>query len=307
MFGRGTLPLLVQNRLALIGLILTGIVVLGAALAPVLAPLPPTTMQPDARFVGPSWQHPFGTDDFGRDQFSRVLYGARISIRVGLVAISVSTLIGSIVGLIAGYRVGWLDSVIMRVMDILLAFPSLLLALFIIAALGSSITNLIIAISIAYIPFFARVTRGQVLSLSQGQFVEASRSIGAGPARIIVRHILPNVVPILIIQATINIAFAVLAESSLSYLGLGAEPEAPSWGRMLTEARPYMDQAPWMAIFPGLALMALVIGTNLLGDGLRDVLDPRLRGSVAVRARRASRESWRRRIVDRIRVKGRDD
>jgi peptide/nickel transport system permease protein len=279
-----TLIRITQNRMAFVGLILTTIVIFAAVLAPVLSPMAPTTMQPDARFLSPSWDHPFGTDDFGRDQLSRVLYGARISLQVGIVAIAVSTAIGSVFGLIAGYRPGWIDSIIMRVMDVLLAFPSLLLALFIIAALGPSITNLIIAVSIAYIPFFARMTRGQVLSLSQSQFVEASRSIGAGPTWIIRRHLLPNVIPLLLIQATINIAFAILAESSLSYLGLGTEPERPSWGRMLTEARPYMDQSAWMGIFPGLALMMLIIGTNLLGDGLRDVLDPRMRGTAPTRS-----------------------
>jgi peptide/nickel transport system permease protein len=293
-----TLGRITQNRMAFIGLILTSIVILAAILAPLLSPMAPTTMQPDARFLPPTWEHPFGTDDFGRDQLSRVLFGARISLQVGLVAIAVSTAIGSVLGLIAGYRPGWVDSIIMRIMDVLLAFPSLLLALFIIAALGPSITNLIIAVSIAYIPFFARMTRGQVLSLSQSQFVEASRSIGAGPTWIIRRHLLPNVIPLLLIQATINIAFAVLAESSLSYLGLGTEPERPSWGRMLTEARPYMDQSAWMGIFPGLALMMLIIGTNLLGDGLRDVLDPRMRGTTPGRSA-GSQRNWASRLFSR--------
>lgn len=270
---------LLQNPLALIGLILTLLIILAAILAPLLAPASPVAMDPGARLSGPSLEHPFGTDDYGRDQLSRVLYGARISLRVGLLAIAVSTLLGSIVGMIAGYRAGWLDATLMRIMDVLLAFPSILLALFIIAALGSTLNNLIIAISVAYIPFFARVTRGQVMSLVESQFVEASQAVGASHWWIIARHVLPNVVPILIIQATANLAFAILAESSLSYIGLGTEPSEPSWGRMLTEARPYMDQAPWMAIFPGVALMALVVGSNLLGDGLRDALDPRLRGA----------------------------
>jgi peptide/nickel transport system permease protein len=280
---------LLANRLAVFGLIFVGVVVLGALLAPLLAPSAPETMDATARLAPPSLAHPFGTDDFGRDLLSRVLYGARISLQVGLIAIAVSTLLGLVVGLVAGYARGWVDSVVMRVMDVVMAFPSVLLALFIMAALGSSLRNVVIAVSAAYIPFFARITRGQVLTLVETPFVEASRAAGASHVRLVVRHVFPNVIPLLIVQATTNLAFAVLAESSLSYLGLGTQPPDPSWGRMLTEARPWMNKAPWLSIFPGLALMALVIGSNLLGDGLRDALDPRLRGSTRARRRRVGR------------------
>jgi peptide/nickel transport system permease protein len=286
---RDTLSRLLANWLGVLGLVLTVGVVVVAVAAPIIAPIAPETMDPQARLQAPSWAHPFGADDFGRDLLSRVLYGTRISLQVGVIAIAVSTVLGLAVGLLAGYVRGGVDSVIMRVMDVLMAFPSILLALFIMAVLGSSLQNVVIAVSVAYIPFFARITRGQVLALAEAPFVEASRAAGASQARVMARHIFPNVVPLLIIQATTNLAFAILAEASLSYLGLGTQPPEPSLGRMLTEARPWLNQAPWLAIFPGLALMALVIGSNLLGDGLRDALDPRLRGALPAARRRAIR------------------
>lgn len=286
---RDTVSRLLANWLGVLGLVLTVAVVLAAVAAPIIAPIAPETMDAGARLQGPSWTHPFGADDFGRDLLSRVLYGTRISLQVGVIAIVISTLLGLAVGLLAGYARGGVDSVIMRVMDVVMAFPSILLALFIMAVLGSSLQNVVIAVSVAYIPFFARITRGQVLTLVEAPFVEASRAAGASHGRIMARHIFPNVVPLLIIQATTNLAFAILAEASLSYLGLGTQPPEPSLGRMLTEARPWLNEAPWLAIFPGLALMALVIGSNLLGDGLRDALDPRLRGAMPAARRRAVR------------------
>lgn len=286
---RDAVSRLFANWLGLLGLTLTIVVMVAAVGAPLIAPIAPETMDPQARLHGPSWAHPFGADDFGRDLLSRVLYGTRISLQVGVIAILLSTVFGLTVGLLAGYARGGIDSVIMRVMDVVMAFPSILLALFIMAVLGSSLQNVVLAVSVAYIPFFARITRGQVLALAESPFVEASRAAGASHGRIMARHIFPNVVPLLIIQATTNLAFAILAEASLSYLGLGTQPPEPSLGRMLTEARPWLNQAPWLAIFPGLALMALVIGSNLLGDGLRDVLDPRLRGALPAARRRAVR------------------
>ncbi len=285
---RDTLSRLLSNWLGVLGLALTVLVVVAALAAPIIAPVPPEIMDPAARLQGPSWAHPFGADDFGRDLLSRVLYGTRISLQVGVIAIVISTLLGLVIGIVAGYARGVVDSTIMRVMDVVMAFPSILLALFIMAVLGSSLQNLVLAVSVAYIPFFARITRGQVLALSETAFVEASRSAGATHVRIMAQHIFPNIVPLLIIQATTNLAFAILAEASLSYLGLGTQPPEPSLGRMLTESRPWLNQAPWLAIFPGLALMALVIGSNLLGDGLRDALDPRLRGALPV----ARRKNW---------------
>jgi peptide/nickel transport system permease protein len=286
---RDTLARLLANGLGVLGLVLTVGVVLAAIAAPLLTPFAPETMDPQARLQAPSWTHPFGADDFGRDLLSRVLYGTRISLQVGVIAIAISTVLGMAVGLLAGYARGGVDSVIMRVMDVLMAFPSILLALFIMAILGSSLQNVVLAVSVAYIPFFARITRGQVMAIAEAPFVEASQAAGASQSRIMGRHIFPNVVPLLIIQATTNLAFVILAEASLSYLGLGTQPPEPSLGRMLTEARPWLNQAPWMAIFPGLALMAMVIGSNLLGDGLRDALDPRLRGALPASPRRAVR------------------
>ncbi len=289
---RDTFSRLLSNWLGVLGLILTVVVVVAALAAPFIAPAAPDVMDPAARLQAPSWAHPFGADDFGRDLLSRVLYGTRISLQVGVVAILLSTLLGLVIGIVAGYARGIVDSTIMRIMDVVMAFPSILLALFIMAVLGSSLQNLVLAVSVAYIPFFARITRGQVLALAETSFVEASRAAGATHVRIMAQHIFPNIVPLLIIQATTNLAFAILAEASLSYLGLGTQPPEPSLGRMLTESRSWLNQAPWLAIFPGLALMALVIGTNLLGDGLRDALDPRLRGALPVAKQRKWFGKW---------------
>lgn len=280
---RDVLGRVLSNWLGLAGALITGVMLVAALLAPVLAPTAPEIMDPSARLAPPSWAHPFGADDFGRDLLSRVLYGTRISLQVGVVAIALSTVLGLVIGLVAGYARGPVDAVLMRVMDVFMAFPSILLALFIMAVLGSSLQNVVIAVSIAYIPFFARITRSQVLTLGEAPFVEASRAAGASHARVMARHVFPNIVPLLIVQATTNLAFAILAEASLSYLGLGTQPPEPSLGRMLTEARPWLNQAPWLAIFPGLALTGLVVGSNLLGDALRDALDPRMRGTTAVR------------------------
>lgn len=279
---RDVLNRVLSNWLGLAGVLITGLMLVAALLAPVLAPAPPEAMDPMARLAPPSREHPMGADDFGRDLLSRVLYGTRISLQVGVVAIALSTVLGLAVGLIAGYARGPVDAVLMRVMDVFMAFPSILLALFIMAVLGSSLQNVVIAVSIAYIPFFARITRSQVLTLGEAPFVEASRAAGASHVRVMARHVFPNIVPLLIVQATTNLAFAILAEASLSYLGLGTQPPEPSLGRMLTEARPWLNQAPWLAIFPGLALTGLVVGSNLLGDALRDALDPRMRGTTAV-------------------------
>jgi peptide/nickel transport system permease protein len=279
---RDVLVRLLANWLGLAGMVITAVMVAAALLAPLLAPAAPDTMDPSARLAPPSLAHPFGADDFGRDLLSRVLFGTRISLQVGVVAIAMSTALGLLIGLIAGYARGPIDAVLMRVMDVVMAFPSVLLALFIMAVLGSSLQNVVIAVSIAYVPFFARITRSQVLTLGETPFVEASRAAGASHGRVMARHVFPNIVPLLIVQATTNLAFAILAEASLSYLGLGTQPPEPSLGRMLTEARPWLNQAPWLAVFPGLALTGLVVGSNLLGDALRDALDPRLRGATAV-------------------------
>jgi len=227
--------------------------------------------------VGPSREHPMGTDTFGRDIFSRVLHGARLSLGVGLLAVAISAGLGILIGLLAGYYGGLLDDILMRLVDVLLAFPGILLALAIVSVLGISLTNLMIAVGIGGVPSFARLIRGSTLTVKEYLYVTVARSIGARDAAIIARHILPNVISPIIVYATLRIAFAIIATSSLSYLGLGAKPPTPEWGVMLSDGREFLRVAPWVTTFPGLAIMVSVMGVNLLGDGLRDVLDPRLR------------------------------
>lgn len=243
-----------------------------------LAPYDPMAMDFTARFAPPSWAHPFGTDDFGRDVFSRVLYGAAVSFQVAFIAVGISGLAGVGLGLTAGYRGGWIDEVIMRVMDVLFAFPAVLLAITVMAILGRGVENAMIAIAIVYAPIFARVTRGAVISVRDREFVTAARALGQSQLRIMLRHVLPNALGPIIVQTSLSLAFAILAEAALSFFGLGTQPPDPSWGRMLSEGRGFLQQAPWMGIFPGLAIMVSVLGFNTLGDGLRDVLDPRFRG-----------------------------
>jgi len=261
-------------------LVVTGsIVVLALAVVAVfgrwLAPFDPTTMDFAARFAPPSWTHPFGTDDFGRDVFSRVLFGAAVSFKVAFIAVGISGTVGVLLGLLAGFLGGWIDELVMRVMDILFAFPAVLLAITVMAILGRGVGNAMIAIAIVYIPIFARVTRGAVISVRGREYVTAARAMGQGSWRIMLRHVLPNSLGPIIVQTSLSLAFAILAEAALSFFGLGTQPPEPSWGRMLSEGRSFLHQAPWMGIFPGLAIMVSVLGFNLLGDGLRDVLDPR--------------------------------
>ena len=255
-------------------LALAAVALFGAA----LAPYDPMAMDFGARFAPPSWAHPFGTDDFGRDVFSRVLYGAAVSFQVAFIAVGISGIAGVALGLTAGYRGGWLDEVIMRAMDVLFAFPAVLLAITVMAILGRGVENAMIAIAIVYAPIFARVTRGAVISVRDREFVLAARALGQSQARIMLRHVLPNALGPIIVQTSLSLAFAILAEAALSFFGLGTQPPDPSWGRMLSEGRGFLQQAPWMGIFPGLAIMVSVLGFNTLGDGLRDVLDPRFRG-----------------------------
>jgi peptide/nickel transport system permease protein len=258
------------------GIILTlGLVALFGAS---LAPYDPMAMDFTARFAPPSWAHPFGTDDFGRDVFSRVLYGAAVSFQVAFIAVGISGVAGISLGLTAGYLGGWVDEVIMRVMDVLFAFPAVLLAITVMAILGRGVENAMIAIAIVYAPIFARVTRGAVISVRDRDFVLAARALGQSQLRIMVGHVLPNALGPIIVQTSLSLAFAILAEAALSFFGLGTQPPDPSWGRMLSEGRGFLQQAPWMGIFPGLAIMVSVLGFNTLGDGLRDVLDPRFRG-----------------------------
>ncbi len=229
--------------------------------------------------TGPSRQYLLGTDEFGRDQLSRLIRGATNSLRVALLSVLLASVLGTFLGVLAGYAGGTVDNLIMRVMDMFFAFPAILLAMAIMAALGPGANNTILAISVVYTPIFARVARGPVLTVKGMEFVTAARAIGARDGRILGRHIFPNITAPLIVQVSLALSWAILTEAGLSFLGLGSQPPEPSWGNMLSEARSLLEMAPWMAIFPGVAIMLCVLGFSLLGDALRDALDPRLRSS----------------------------
>ncbi len=276
-FLEQTLRLFLRNRLATAGAIIILLLIVLALIGPALTPYDPIGINMDARLTPPGLKHPFGTDDFGRDVLSRVLSGASVSLKVGVIAVSISTIIGTLLGAISGYYGRWIDEVIMRLMDVLFAFPAILLAIAILAALGPGISNAMIAIGIVYTPIFARITRGSVLTVREEVYIDAATSIGCRDSRILFRHILPNVIAPVIVETTLSLAFAILAEAALSFLGLGTQPPDPSWGRMLSESRGYIQDAPWLGIFPGLAIMFTVMGFNFLGDGLRDALDPRMK------------------------------
>jgi len=268
---------LLRGHLAKVGLAVVAALVLAAAGAPWLAPYDPTEQALERMLEPPGRAHLLGTDDLGRDILSRLLYGARVSLLVGVLSVGLSLGIGVMLGLVAGYRGGWVDEVVMRVMDGLLAFPALVLALAITAALGPSLKNALLAIGIVGIPGFARLVRGQVLSLRAQEFVEAARAAGGGDARIVLRHIVPGTLAPVVVHASLRVAFAVLAEAGLSFLGLGTQPPTPSWGAMLSAGREYLEMAPWLSVGPGAAIFVTTLGFNFLGDGLRDALDPRLR------------------------------
>jgi peptide/nickel transport system permease protein len=268
---------LLRNRAAGAGLVIVGLMA-GAALAADWLPLGhPLRMVPETRLRGPSWAQPFGADAFGRDLLARVVHGGRLSLQVAGASVGAALLAGTVLGLAAGYAGGRVDQVLMRIMDVFFSFPSVLLALGIVAALGPSPANVVLAISVVYTPIFARVVRGPVLALREREFVEATRALGASPPRVVARHIVPNLLSVLVVQTSIALSWAVLTEASLSFLGLSAQPPAPSWGAMLNEGRLNLELAPHLAILPGLAIMLAVLGFNLLGDGLRDALDPRAR------------------------------
>ena len=248
-----------------------------AALAPALAPYEPLRGRLDERLLPPSAGHWFGTDELGRDVLSRVLYGARISLQIQVAAVGLALVLGTALGVVAGYVGRWPDMLIMRIVDIMMAFPGIFLALAIIAALGTGLGNVIIASAIFLVPQFARVIRGSVLTLKEKEFVEAARALGEADVPIIVRYLLPNSLAPIIVQTSLRMATVLLTASGLSFLGLGVQPPSPEWGAMLSNARAYMITAPHVATVPGLAIMVVVLGFNLLGDGLRDALDPRLR------------------------------
>ena len=266
-----------RRRGALIGLAVVLLFVAMAVLAPWLSPYDPIETSWSAIRKAPSAAHWFGTDDIGRDVLSRVVWGTRASLLAGVVSVSISLLLGVPIGLAAGFIGGFVDALISRITDAFLACPFLILAIAMAAFLGPSLTNAMIAIGVSATPVFVRLTRGQVQGVKVEDYIEAARALGNPPLRIAWRHVLPNVLPPVIVQATLAIAAAIIAEASLSFLGLGQQPPAPSWGSMLNTAKNYVDNAPWMAIWPGLAIFLLVLSFNLLGDGLRDALDPRQR------------------------------
>ncbi|AVQ99829.1 peptide ABC transporter permease [Oceanobacillus iheyensis] len=268
---------IIKSKTALIGVIIIVLLVLTAILAPVIATHSPTAQDIVNRYQAPSSDHLLGTDELGRDIFSRIVYGTRISIQIGVIAVGISLAIGVLLGGIAGYYGRWIDQIVMRFIDIMMAFPSILMAIALVAVLGPSLQNAMIAVGIVGIPQFARIVRSAVLSIKENEYIEAAKSIGAKHGRILIQHVLPNCVAPIIVQATLGVGTAILDAAGLSFLGLGAQPPTPEWGAMLSDGRAAIQNAPWVVAFPGLAIFFVVLGFNLFGDGLRDALDPRLK------------------------------
>ncbi len=266
-----------RNKFAMFGLFIIMVLIFSAIFADVVAPYPYEETDPTRTYLKPSWEHPMGTDNFGRDIFSRIIHGARISLQVGFIAVGISGVIGVILGALAGYYGKWIDNIIMRITDVALAIPRILLAIAITAALGNSLVNVMIAVGISAVPSYVRIVRASFLSVREQEFVEAARATGASDFRIIFTHILPNSLSPLIVQATLGVASAILSTAGLSFIGLGITPPTPEWGAMLTEGRNYFTLHPHMVMFPGLAIMTTIFALNLLGDGLRDALDPKLK------------------------------
>lgn len=277
--GAGVFRRLLRDRLAVVGLVLVTLFTLAALLAPVLAPHDPNAVDAVDRMAPSSWEHPLGTDELGRDTLSRILYGARWSVGTAAVATMVIMVIGVVVGTLAGYFGGLLDTIIMRVVDVLLAFPSFVLYLAILGTLGPGLRNLMIALVVITWDEYARVVRGLVLSLRERGFVRASLALGASDRRLMVRHILPNVVPPVVVLASLQTGKLILALAALGFFGLGVQPPTPEWGTMINQSRLFLQTSPALMIWPGLAISLTVLGFNLLGDGLRDVLDPRMGSS----------------------------
>lgn len=264
-------------RLVLLGGLLVGIILFAAIFAPWVAPYSPFDLDVTQMLQGPSAAHWLGTDELGRDVLSRAIYAARISMQVALLAVSVGLVGGTLIGMTAAYFGGLVEQALMRAMDLLFSFPAILLAVVLMASLGTNVLNAMIAIGIVFIPGFSRLARASTQAVLRQQYIEAARSIGMSDARIIFREILPNIMAPLMVEAAVAFAYAVLLESALSFLGLGAQPPDPSWGNMLSTGRGFMAQAPWLSIVPGMAMFICVLGFNLLGDGLRDVTDPHMR------------------------------
>jgi peptide/nickel transport system permease protein len=266
-----------RSHVGLVGGVLVCAFVLVAALAPLLSPYDPVSADFANVLSPPTRAHPFGTDDIGRDILSRVVYGSRISLQAGLFTVAVALCIGLPLGLVAGYLGGRVDNVIMRGLEVVLAFPGLVLALGITAVLGPKLIHALFAIGVVFVPNFARLIRAQVLSVKEHDFVSAARALGASDRRLVILHILPNCLAPLLVQSSFSVAFGILTEAALSFLGMGTQPPTPSWGIMLSAGRGYLEQAPWLGAFPGIAIFLAVLGFNLLGDGIRDALDPRLK------------------------------
>ena len=270
-----TMRRLAKRRAALVGLIVVAFFIALSILAPIVSPYDPLATNWAMVRKPPSMLHLFGTDEIGHDILARIIWGSRASLMAGIVSVSLALAIGVPIGLLTGYVGGILDATVMRLIDAMLAIPFLILAIALAAFLGPNLTNAMIAIGVSQMPVFVRLTRGQVLSVKHEEYVEAAYAVGNSARRIVLRHILPNIIPPLLVQATLATAAAIIAEASLSFLGLGQQPPDPSWGSMLNSAKNFMSQAPWMAIWPGLAISSLVMSLNLFGDGLRDALDPR--------------------------------
>ena len=268
------LKLLLADRRALIAVVVLVVLVGAAAFAPYVSPADPTAMS-FGMMSPPSWAHPFGTDDLGRDLLSRVIFGARISLFVGLVTVLSSMILGVLMGVLAGYYGGWLDTIIMRYIDLQWAFPNFIIAVYLVAVFGTGLSNVIFAVALAFLDDFARIARGMVLTVRERDFVEAARALGASDVRLMLRHILPNSMAPLIVQATVSVSYAILAEASLSFLGLGVKATTPTWGLILSDARSFITRAWWLGIFPGVAIMVTVLAINFFGDYLRDVFDVR--------------------------------
>jgi peptide/nickel transport system permease protein len=271
-------PALLRSPLTVAGLVLITTLILIGILAPLIAPANPLKQVLTVRLKPPSAEHWLGTDQLGRDVLSRMMYGARISLLIGLVVVGLAASTGTLIGLVAGYAGGWLDEGLMRLTDVFFAFPALILAMAISGALGPSLTNAMIAIAVVSWPVYARLVRAQVLSLREREYVEAARALGADAPRIVWQHILPNTLAPLLVQASFDMGSAILSAAGLSFIGFGAQPPTAEWGVMISEGRNYIATQPWLSLFPGLAILFTVAAFNLIGDGLRDALDPRLRG-----------------------------
>lgn len=269
--------LLLHDIRASSGIFILLMIIIGTALAPIISPYDPQA-QDYGMMESPSSEHFLGTDDLGRDLFVRVLYGARISLFVGVVTVTISMLVGGLMGLVSGYYGGWIDIILMRYIDIQWAFPNFIIAVWLVAVFGTGLSNVIVAISLAFLDDFARIMRGMVLSIREEEYVVAARSLGASDIQIMLKHILPNAIAPMIVLATISVSYAILGEATLSYLGLGVKPSTPTWGLIISDARSFFSRAWWLAVFPGLAIMLTVLSINFLGDALRDILDVREQG-----------------------------